>query len=238
MFMLLCQKEPQAPPPPDRCSEKVSENERNIQTDILQAMLTEYSCLREEAQHDDTHQIQLMTITFSTLTGIAGVAAALFSGLSERISIFFSFVVLPCLAMFMGLLWIDLIYRRTRFGCYTKLLENKINALLQPDARTPEAFMAWEHWLQDLEAEYGAFGQTRFFRGYIVTGSWLAAPFLIMATYFLLEDAPFSVTLERLCGVCRTYWLVTVLMLVVYVIYFSCYFVFVRRIRQLPSRVS
>ena len=100
---LLCRKDHSAPP--DRCAGE------DLQKETLQALLTEYSCLREEAQHDDTHQIQLVTITFSTLIAIAGAAAAFFSGLPERVSVFLSFVALPCLAMFMGLLWIDLIYR-------------------------------------------------------------------------------------------------------------------------------
>ena len=169
---LLCRKDHSAPP--DRCAGE------DLQKETLQALLTEYSCLREEAQHDDTHQIQLVTITFSTLIAIAGAAAAFFSGLPERVSVFLSFVALPCLAMFMGLLWIDLIYRRNRFGCYTKLLENKINALLQPTAQASRKFMEWEHWIQSLEESSGSLGQARFFRGYIVTGSWIAAPFLIM----------------------------------------------------------
>lgn len=218
--------------PPDRGAEE------NLQQEALQALLTEYSCLREEAQHDDTHQIQLVTITFSTLIAIAGAAAAFFNGLPERVSVFLAFVALPCLAMFMGLLWIDLIYRRSRFGCYTKLLENKINALLQPHVQAPRKFMEWEHWIRSLEERSGSLGQTRFFRGYIVTGSWIAAPFLIMGTYFLLEDELFSATLERLHSICRTYWPVTVFMLAVYAIYLSLYFMFVRRIRQLSSRIS
>lgn len=227
---LLCRKDHSAPP--DRCAGE------DLQKETLQALLTEYSCLREEAQHDDTHQIQLVTITFSTLIAIAGAAAAFFSGLPERVSVFLSFVALPCLAMFMGLLWIDLIYRRNRFGCYTKLLENKINALLQPTAQASRKFMEWEHWIQSLEESSGSLGQARFFRGYIVTGSWIAAPFLIMGTYFLLEDDPFSVTLERFHSICRTYWPVTVFMLAVYAVYLSFYFMFVRRIRQFSSNVS
>ncbi|EOS65409.1 hypothetical protein [Oscillibacter sp. 1-3] len=228
MFMFLFRKDPRLPP--DRHAE------RDLPKEALQALLTEYSSLREEAQHDDTHQIQLVTITFSTLAAAAGAAAALFSEVPEKTSVFFAFVVLPCLAMFMGLLWIDLIYRRTRFGCYTRLLEDKINALLQPNAQPPQQFMAWEHWLQALEEESGSFGQTRFFRGCIVTGSWVAAPFLIMAAYFLLEDGPFFAALERVHGICRTYWPVTIFMLAVYAIYFSLYFMFVRRILQFPSR--
>lgn len=69
---LLCRKDHSAPP--DRCAGE------DLQKETLQALLTEYSCLREEAQHDDTHQIQLVTITFSTLIAIAGAAAAFSAG--------------------------------------------------------------------------------------------------------------------------------------------------------------
>ena len=59
--------------------------------ELLQAMLTEYSSLREEAQHDDTHQIQLVTISFSTLVALVS-AAAVFGGHG-----FFSFSYYPSL---------------------------------------------------------------------------------------------------------------------------------------------
>ena len=69
-------------------------------------------------------------ISFSALAALIAAAATFSAAIPENIEIFFFFLALPCLVMFLGLLWIDLIYRRTRFGCYTKCLENKINALV------------------------------------------------------------------------------------------------------------
>lgn len=46
--------------------------EKDLHKERFKALLTEYSCLREEAQHDDTHQIQLVTVTFSTMIALVG----------------------------------------------------------------------------------------------------------------------------------------------------------------------
>lgn len=208
-----------------------------LRQETLQALLAEYSCLRAEAQHDDSHQIQLATITFSTLVAIAGVAAAFPIRSSERAGVFFCFAALPCLAMFMGLLWIDLIYRRTRFGCYTKVLENKIDRLLEPNILAPQRVMEWEHWIRQIESDSALLGNTGYFRGYVVTGSWILAPLLIMGVYFLLEEAPFFAALRRVRVICRAYWPVTLFILAVYIVYFVLYYMFLQKIRRLPLMV-
>lgn len=222
--------------PPDILSEK------DLHQETLQALLAEYTCLREEAQHDDTHQIQLVTITFSTLVALVSAAAAFHDIIPLRVVRFLSFVALPCLTMFMGLLWIDLIYRRTRFGAYTKVLENKINHVLsaQPPSSGPaeRRVMDWEHWIQRLEDDKGFFNVTRFFRGYIVSGSWMLAPLLIMASYFLLSGQPFGEEWKRVWESGLRHLPVPLFMAVIAVIYYVFFLKFLIRIKRFPSEID
>lgn len=209
----------------------------DFRQETLQALLTEYSCLREEAQHDDTHQIQLVTIVFSTLAALIGVPAVFDTKIPRDLNLFLFFVVLPCLVMFMGLLWIDLIYRRTRFGCYTKILENKINALLRNNKEDELSIMEWEHWIQRLEDGTGFFNVTRFFRGYIVSGSWLISPILVMGAYVILDKGPFFMTIKGIWHMCRVYWPITAFMALIYLIYYGIFVIYLKKITEFPNKV-
>ncbi len=215
---------------------------KDLHQEAFQALMTEYSCLREEAQHDDTHQIQLVTVTFSTLVALVSAAAAFHDVIPHRVILFLSFMALPCLTMFMGLLWIDLIYRRTRFAAYTKMLENKINNLIYTqrpsDGPAARHVVDWEHWIQRSEDGTGFFNVTRFYRGYIVSGSWLVAPLLIMGSYFLLSDQPLSAELKRIRELCCTHWFPALFMLAVYVVYYVFFFKLLNRIRKFPGKVK
>ena len=64
--------------------------------ELLQVLLTEYTTLRAEAQHNETHQIELAMISFSALAALIA-AAATFPRQSPRISKF-SFSFWPCRA--------------------------------------------------------------------------------------------------------------------------------------------
>lgn len=204
--------------------------------ELLQVLLTEYTSLRAEAQHDDTHQIELVMVSFSALVALITAAATFSSRIPQNIEIFFFFIALPCLVMFLGLLWIDLIYRRTRFGGYTKRLENKINALL-PDGPENWKAMEWEHWIQDLEDGTGFFNTTRFFRGYIISGSWLTAPVLIGASYFLLADVPFADCLATVLHMAYIHWPAVIFMAAIYMIYYILFYKYLKKITAFPQKV-
>lgn len=211
---------------------------KDLHQATLQTLLTEYSCLREEAQHDDSHQIQLVTITFSTLAALISAPAIFGSKLSRDLGAFLSFVVLPCLVMFMGLLWIDLIYRRTRFGCYTKILEGKINALLRNNKEDEPSIMEWEHWIQRLEDGTGFFNVTRFFRGYIVSGSWLISPILVMGAYIILDKDPLFKTIIDIWHLCCVYWPVSIFMALIYLVYYGFFIIYLKKIIEFPNKVK
>ena len=215
---------------------KNNEQGDNNETDrALKILLTEYSCLREEAQHDDTHQIQLVAITFSALVAIIAAVASLQSKIQIQSNAirFIVFILLPCLIMFLGLLWIDLIYRRTRFGSYTKILESKINWFVKESCYGK--IMGWEHWIAGLEDGTGFFNTTRFFRGYIISGSWLAAPILIAGSYFLLVDNDFMDEAAVIFNLAVEYWYVSVFMIMVYCIYYLFFIKYLIKIMRLRN---
>ncbi|MCI8415570.1 MAG: hypothetical protein HFF00_08085 [Ruminiclostridium sp.] len=208
--------------------------------ELLQAMLTEYSSLREEAQHDDTHQIQLVTISFSTLVALVSAAAVFGKRLSVDMGFFLLVIILPCLVMFMGLLWIDLIYRRTRFGCYTKIMENKLNSLLLCEKQFLEwkRWIEWEHWIEELEDGTGFLNVTRFFRGYIVSGSWLAAPLLVTGSYLVLGKKSPIENFHDIVSMCCSYWPVALFVIIIYIIYYGFFAIYLKKITQFPHKIQ
>lgn len=204
-------------------------------SDAFQAMMTEYTSLREEAQHDDTHQIELVTIAFSTLTALIGAAAAFQDIIPPQAALFLSFVVLPCLTMFLGLLWIDLVYRRTRFAAYTRAMENKINLYLNSTGPADQRVVAWEHWLQTLKPIKGILPAPRFFRGYVLSGSWIVAPFLFAGAYFILSGQSFCQCVDEFKTLIHTHWLVSSFMALIGIIYYWLFSTYIREIRQLSK---
>lgn len=94
----------------------------------------------------------------------------------------------------------------------------------------------FEHWIQDLEDGTGFFNTTRFFRGYIISGSWLAAPLLIMASYFLLSEAPPGDCWDAVLGLAAANWLATIFMAAVYGIYLL-FFQYLKKIIAFPEKI-
>ncbi len=215
----------------------------NLHKERLQALLTEYSCLRAEAQHEDTHQIQLVALTF-TMLGVAVTATATCSEefltlLSKEICLFLFIIVFPFLIMFMGLIWIDLIYRRVRFGVYTIKLENKINRLLRVEAGN-EA-MEWEHWIKKLDngrkidGISNFFNLTGFFRGYVISGCWLSAPLLIIWLYFIFTGYPLLEELKEIYQISCNNRPLSAVTIFVYAVYYFLFMKYIKRITDLQK---
>lgn len=197
-------------------SEKISETD--LHNEMLQALLTEYSCLRAEVQHDHGQYTQLVTITVSVI--IALVSATIALRKEAEIVSFILFVLLPCFIMIMGLLWIDSIYRRVRSTCYTKILENKINNLLHGNNLDGERIMEWMYWIERSEDGKGRGTSNRTFRSWIVALGCLAAPFFSILLSFLLAGKPFLDEFTVILELCRTHCPATLFMMVLYIVYF------------------
>lgn len=150
----------------------------------LQVLLAEYNSLRDEAKNCDTVQMLVATICMTVIGAL--FSANIFFKTPEtqsRLALLYLFwCLIPWIIMFFGIIWIDQLYRRMRFGAYLYSLEVKINKLFVGEPR-----MNWEHWIVSIEKNDSFFKPSHLY-GYIISGSWIFMPFLI----FSLANSIFS----------------------------------------------
>lgn len=137
----------------------------------VQAMLTEYTALRAEAQMFDSIAIAIATLNF-TLLGVIVTLVLKESEASVKLMQWTFYFIIPCLSMFFGLLWVDQLFRRARFGAYFSYLEEKINAVTN-EIRDR---MEWERWNKKRYVKKTFLFKTNQYYGYFVLGSNLALP--------------------------------------------------------------
>jgi len=155
----------------------------------LDTLLREYESLRQEATHCDSTQMSLATSAFGFLTACFTLSGIFAKSPTDS---FLVYCVLPCLSMFFGLLWIDQLFRRIRFGTYMRRTENKIDLLI-PELKsngTPVRILEFERWISELDDNLPLFRRPRFIYGFILTGTWLITPVLIpiCSQFFLFSE--------------------------------------------------
>ncbi len=167
---------------------KQSDTQKEI--DIL---LSEFAVLRAESSSLAHSEDSLITTTFSFIAAIIGLNFFFGEGaqenllnttiqISEDSSKCMILCVCPLLVMFFGCMWMNILYRRIRFGAYLYLIEMDINKYVSQNSLK----VYWEHWIIGIECGRGFFRKTSHFYGYIVFGTWLIAPILLYFSAFSL----------------------------------------------------
>lgn len=207
-------------------NEKIETNDSSIIQMQLDALLREYESLRQEATHCDSTQMSLATSAFGFLT-----ACFTLSGIFARspTDSFLVYCVLPCFSMFFGLLWIDQLFRRIRFGTYMRRTENKIDLLIPKleSNGTPVRILEFERWISELDDNLPLLRRPRFIYGFILTGTWLIVPVLIpicsqlflfseIVSYFSFFDQHPCVSIVMSAVGCIYYFYLTVLIYRIY----------------------
>ena len=143
----------------------------------MEALLAEFTALRAESSALAQSEDSLATTIFSFIAAVIGLNF-LFSG-QEQANIHSSQVMVlglcPLIIMFFGCMWMNILYRRIRYGVYLYLLEVDINKCIVGKKKK----IYWEHWLIAIESDRKFFTRTSRFWGYIIFGSWLSMPVLL-----------------------------------------------------------
>ena len=152
----------------------------------IETLLTEFTALRTETTYLQQSEASMSTMTFSFIAAILGLNYLLSNGNESDTTHFSQCIILvlcPILLMFFGCLWMDLLFRRIRYGAYLYLLEADINRLVDSD----EQKIYFEHWIIGRELGRSFFRKTSRFYGYVVFGTMLIVPVLL----YLFADLTF-----------------------------------------------
>lgn len=199
----------------------------------LQALLEEYSSLRQEASQLETNMLTLATTALSLLAAIITAAASIrIIDVPEEFIAFFYYSMLPCICMFFGVSWVNLLYRRSRFGQYLKNQENKINYLLEAD------MIEWEHWISylDITSKNSLTGyihnflRANYIYGYLICGGWILLPIILpLSSTFTLINFTLNVfkyfSSQKILGI---------IMIILYIIYYIFILKLIFRCAKLP----
>lgn len=122
---------------------------KNINTELsFQALMAEYSELRQELRSMLQHQFTIISIAVSILGVLFVLGLNIYSSEFFKVDMFpvicFIFhIIVPGASSFLGIMWLDTVYRQVELGTYTALLGERVRTLLS----NPE-LMNWEQWLQ------------------------------------------------------------------------------------------
>lgn len=138
--------------------------------EVLQAMLAEYSELRQEIRNAQSKQTGMISLYVTILAAIFAAAAQIYtsvigtvSALSPQVIAAVFIGILPLATEFMGVIYLDQVYRQVKLGVYVHIIEQRINKTF-PNGK--ELTMNWESWAQDIEDE-GFFSKTNNYNYYV-----------------------------------------------------------------------
>jgi len=157
---------------------------------IIDIMLLEYTKLREEASSIMSSQFTILSLLASALGVLVGIGFNLFYEISKTemnrgndlIGIIFM-ILIPGISVFLGILWLDRVYRQMQVRSYVHAREKEINELLS--AGEVKA-LHWENWLAR-ELEGKTFLQkVNYYYYYASLGTLLLIPpLMIFVGYYL-----------------------------------------------------
>lgn len=119
----------------------------------LEIVLREYNNIRTEIREKQKNQFTMLSIFVSAFGVLLAQIMNLYykiekcqqnSGLLD----FFILCLIPATISFMGIIWLDQVYRQFRLIFYAFYLEKKINSLCDCELKYEESVIFWEHFLR------------------------------------------------------------------------------------------
>lgn len=214
----------------------------------LDVLLAEFEALRAESSSLSQSESSLITTTFSFIAAIIGLNfffgadaqggyASATIQISEESSQCMVLCICPLLVMFFGCMWMNILYRRIRFGAYLYLIETDINKYVSQNSLK----IYWEHWIIGIEQGRGFFKRTSQFYGYIVFGTWLFAPILLYIFAFSLfpqwKSASILSSIFTYFGEHIVWFHFLLLMLLIYCVFMISFCLEIRKLRN-PDKLN
>lgn len=171
--------------------------------EFINVSLTEYKELRSELRDIISRQFLIISLTITILGTLFGFSVEK----TTNVELIF-LLIIPCVSIFSGILWLDCIYRQVKMGTYISLIENKINKLFSYDNKNA---LNWEHYA-DAEAN------TSFIKKINHWGYYFG-----LAFYLLMPAVSF---VYSICVIKKWHWMgwISVLMYICFVFFMFGYF--------------
>jgi len=115
---------------------------------IVESILIEYREMKSESVHKLQIQITMVSL-YLTVFGVL-LTIALNKNIDEGavlLSPYFFCCLIPCVMIFIAILWLDQVYRQIKIAIYISFLEKKVNNILGLDNTLISSALFWEQWM-------------------------------------------------------------------------------------------
>ena len=123
-----------------------------IKIDYTSLVMTEYKELRQEVRNSFQIQNSLIALDASISGILIGLGMSIFlnGNYGEKYYYAISFLfcaIMPAVSMFLGIIWLDQVYRQVKLGAYIRNLENIVNRNVNAQNDDNINVLNWEHWV-------------------------------------------------------------------------------------------
>lgn len=184
---------------------------------IINAMINEYNTMRKESLNKLQFQVTLITFYITSMATIISIFikhSDTEDDFMNRASIF-SFVI-PCVTIYVAIIWLDQVYRQKKIAYFTYNLENKINRFILDNSGVATTAIYWEHWISTSKADTWKFTVKLTFY-YICLGTLTIVPIISFIWGMAIVDYDFSKIQIQVCIVPVLY-AIYVLLVIIYII--------------------
>lgn len=187
----------------------------------LNAVLKEYEELRTELRIAFQHQNTMIALIASTLGVLFTVSLNIYISDSFEethypLLLALYGAIIPGVIAFLGILWLDQIYRQVKLGTYVSTIERKVNKALGMEGSAEKAAMYWEQWVYNQTKGKSFFLKVNHYQYYYCMGLFALAPIMPAVFSLMLTNK----TITELIIPCLTYENFSILLGLVFYILF------------------
>lgn len=198
----------------DQCTKTVSPEWGSI---IVNAMINEYNTMRKESLNKLQFQVTLITFYITSMATILSIfikQSETEDNYLNRASIF-SFVI-PCVTIYVAIIWLDQVYRQKKIAYFTYNLENKINRFILDNSGVATTAIYWEHWISTSKADTWKFTVKLTFY-YICLGTLTIVPIVSFICGMAIVDCDSS-KIQIQVYIVPVLYAIYVLLVIIYII--------------------
>ena len=191
---------------------------------IINAMINEYNTMRKESLNKLQFQVTLITFYITSMATILSIfikKSESENDFMNRENIFC--LVIPCVTIYVAIIWLDQVYRQKKIAYFTYILENKINRFIADNSGVTTTAIYWEHWISTSKTDTWKFN-VKFTFYYICLGTLTVVPIISFIWGMIIVDYDLSKIRIQVC-----------LGSILYAIYWLLMIAYIINIKELDS---
>lgn len=191
---------------------------------IINAMINEYNTMRKESLNKLQFQVTLITFYITSMATILSIfikQSDTEDDFMNRANIFC--FIIPCVTIYVAIVWLDQVYRQKKIAYFTYILENKINRFILDNSGVTTTAICWEHWISTSKTDTWKLN-VKFTFYYICLGTLTVVPIISFIWGMIIVDYDLSKIRIQVC-----------LGSILYAIYWLLMITYIINIKELDS---